>query len=220
MGDHMGLSFFLILPLLLLTVRGEYWHRGKLCSDCPAGTRVKTRCSPFFDTSCVPCDSGTYTDQPTDSTECHRCTTCVSGSGLRQKTPCSNTSNSVCELEEGHFCEGGLEEDGSCRRAKKHKHCQPGEYVQQPGSASADTQCAPCPVNTFSDGTECRPHTQCEEGAVIKGRITSQTVCRRRLPTELIVGISVLCAAPVVSGLVAALIIYKRKKNNNSNNVI
>lgn len=53
------------------------------------------------------------------------------GQGLRVKTACSKTSDTVCELLKGFYC---IEEyRGGCRYAVEHTKCSPGQYIKQKG---------------------------------------------------------------------------------------
>lgn len=55
----------------------------------------------------------------------------LAGSGLRIKTPCTVTSDALCEPLEGFYC---VHPTGhSCERAQEHKHCKPGQYISQNG---------------------------------------------------------------------------------------
>lgn len=55
----------------------------------------------------------------------------LAGSGLRVKTPCTSTSDTVCEPLERFYCVS-YEKD-SCGRAQEHRHCKPGQYIRQNG---------------------------------------------------------------------------------------
>uniref|UniRef100_A0A3P9DI19 Tumor necrosis factor receptor superfamily member 14 n=1 Tax=Maylandia zebra TaxID=106582 RepID=A0A3P9DI19_9CICH len=141
--------------------QGEYQIGNECCPNCLAGNRVKSHCTVESSTSCLPCMTGTYTDQPNGLERCHHCTICDSGSGLRIKTPCTVTSDALCEPLEGFYC---VHPTGhSCERAQEHKHCKPGQYISQNGTASTDTECSDCSSGTFSNGTfhSCQQHTQC-----------------------------------------------------------
>ncbi|XP_038578957.1 tumor necrosis factor receptor superfamily member 14-like isoform X2 [Micropterus salmoides] len=142
--------------------RGEYEIGEECCPVCPAGSRVKTDCTEFTSTSCLPCTEGTFMNQPTGRKQCFPCSTCVAGSGLKIKTSCTTTSDAVCEPLEGFYCLDSTED--SCMTAQRHTSCQPGQYISQKGTAFTDTKCSDCSVGTFSDGTftSCQPHTQCE----------------------------------------------------------
>ncbi|XP_029011917.1 tumor necrosis factor receptor superfamily member 14-like isoform X1 [Betta splendens] len=140
----------------------EYQIRDECCPLCPAGSRVKTDCKVDRSTSCLPCLSGTYMDHPTGLKKCLICTNCDKGSGLKTKKPCTITSDTVCEPLEGFYC--AKSSDNDCDVAKKHRSCEPGQYISKKGTASSDSECSDCSDGTFSDGsfTSCRPHTQCE----------------------------------------------------------
>ncbi|KAK3505541.1 hypothetical protein QTP70_021772 [Hemibagrus guttatus] len=64
------------------------------------------------------------------------CHMCLPGNlnyvnGLRVKTKCTWTSDTVCEPLEGFYCTD--EHRGSCRYTMEHKKCSPGEYIKQKG---------------------------------------------------------------------------------------
>uniref|UniRef100_A0AAV2M1Z6 TNFR-Cys domain-containing protein n=2 Tax=Knipowitschia caucasica TaxID=637954 RepID=A0AAV2M1Z6_KNICA len=130
---------------------------------------VTNNCSKYHCISSEPCPEGRYQDEawfipPGSERLCLPCRTCAAGSGLKVKAPCSRTSNTVCEPDEGHFCwwaPGGR----SCVVSQRHRRCLPGEYIRKPGGPFADTECGTCANGSFSDGTLslCQPHTQCEQ---------------------------------------------------------
>ncbi|XP_038578968.1 tumor necrosis factor receptor superfamily member 14-like isoform X2 [Micropterus salmoides] len=142
--------------------RGEYERGNECCPVCPAGSRVKTDCTEFTSTSCLPCTEGTFMSQPTGRRQCFLCSTCVESSGLKINTSCTTTSDAVCEPLEGFYCLESTE--NGCMTAQRHTSCQPGQYISQKGTAFTDTECSDCSSGTFSDGTftSCLPHTQCE----------------------------------------------------------
>ncbi|XP_072304634.1 tumor necrosis factor receptor superfamily member 14-like isoform X1 [Eucyclogobius newberryi] len=209
---------FLILikfGMSLTCHRAEYQIGQECCPMCPLGTRVNKHCTEFPSISCLPCDSGTYMNEPTGRTECFRCRICASGSGLREKVSCSSTSNTLCEPEEGHFCKGPLEE-GSCKASQRHRSCEQGQYIQQPGNAAADTQCSPCSEGTFSNGTVfvCQPHTLCEQNDKItikEGTSDLDTECAEGNSNILVI-VLVLVLAIVGAVIGAGVFIYKKYK--------
>ncbi|KAK3565860.1 hypothetical protein QTP86_017719 [Hemibagrus guttatus] len=83
---------------------------------------------------------------------------CSTVNGLRVKTKCTWTSDTVCEPLEGFYCTD--EHRGSCRYAMEHKKCSPGEYIKQKGTAVNDTDCAVCENGTYSNGSFqiCKRH--------------------------------------------------------------
>ncbi|XP_051806105.1 tumor necrosis factor receptor superfamily member 14-like [Acanthochromis polyacanthus] len=139
-----------------------YQIGNECCPMCPAGSRVKTDCTEFRMTSCLPCLKGTFVDKPTGQKKCFDCTNCDEGLGLKVKTSCTTTSNTVCEPLEGFYC---IDPRGNnCVAAQKHTICHPGQSINQTGTAFTDTVCSDCSNGTFSDGTftSCQSHTQCE----------------------------------------------------------
>ncbi|XP_044226878.1 tumor necrosis factor receptor superfamily member 14-like isoform X3 [Thunnus albacares] len=143
------------------------------------GNRVKTDCTEFRSTSCLPCTDGTYMNHPTGLKKCLTCANCDAGSGLQIKTSCTSTSNTVCQPLEGFYCMDSTE-DG-CVKALKHTSCQPGQYIRQKGTSSTDTVCYNCQPGYFSqDGVNCTAWTICSETEVMvkEGNQTNDVVCR------------------------------------------
>uniref|UniRef100_A0A672YNT1 TNFR-Cys domain-containing protein n=1 Tax=Sphaeramia orbicularis TaxID=375764 RepID=A0A672YNT1_9TELE len=165
-GKHVDLILLLLIQfafnrvLSLTCLKAEYQIGQECCPKCPAGNRVNKHCTEFRSTSCLPCDDGTFMDQLTGQITCFPCTRCDPGSGLKVKRPCTSVLDAVCEPQEGFYCTDN--KDDSCVRAQKHKKCDGGQYIQNKGTSSADTECSPCTDGTFSDGTftQCQPHTQ------------------------------------------------------------
>lgn len=56
---------------------------------------------------------------------------CIKGSGLKVKQPCTPTSDTVCEPVEGFFCIDST--TSGCSAAQKHKSCDPGQYIREKG---------------------------------------------------------------------------------------
>uniref|UniRef100_UPI0037E80564 tumor necrosis factor receptor superfamily member 14-like n=1 Tax=Semicossyphus pulcher TaxID=241346 RepID=UPI0037E80564 len=143
--------------------QSEYKIGNRCCPKCPPGSRVQTDCSSeSSSTSCLPCIEGTFMNQPTDSMQCFFCRDCDAGSGVRIKTSCTQTSNTVCEPLEGFYCTDSAED--SCAAARSYTSCRPGEYIRQRDTSQRVIDCSDCGGGTFSDGTftSCQPHTQCE----------------------------------------------------------
>ncbi|XP_026187706.1 tumor necrosis factor receptor superfamily member 14-like isoform X1 [Mastacembelus armatus] len=160
--------------------RAEYQIGNECCPMCPPGNRVKTDCTEFRSTSCLPCTEGTFMNQPTGLKQCFSCANCGKDSGLKRKRSCTFISDTVCEPLEGFYC---IDSTGDgCEAAQKHKHCQPGQYISQKGTAYTDSVCSDCSEGTFSNGTfeSCRPHTQCDSvnlQLIKAGTASTDTVC-------------------------------------------
>uniref|UniRef100_A0A8C6T1A4 TNFR-Cys domain-containing protein n=1 Tax=Neogobius melanostomus TaxID=47308 RepID=A0A8C6T1A4_9GOBI len=199
--------------------RAEYQIGNECCPMCPAGTRVNKHCTEFRSTSCLPCDEGTYMDNPTGMTQCFSCRICAPGSGMKVKTVCSSNSNALCEPQEGYFCVEPPKER-NCEVAQKHSDCNPGQYIQQPGSPSADTVCSPCAEGTFSNGTlsRCQPHTQCEQmdkATVKAGTLHSDAECgETKSSSVVIVAVIITIVLLAVIITVVAVIFKKIQKKN------
>ncbi|XP_028264812.1 tumor necrosis factor receptor superfamily member 14-like isoform X2 [Parambassis ranga] len=140
----------------------EYQIADECCPLCLPGTRVKTHCREYRATSCIACSEGTYMDTPTGRRQCYPCSNCAAGPGLKVRSSCTETSDTVCEPMEGFYCTDS--KGKSCATTQKHRSCKPGQYIQEKGTAYKDTECSDCSDGTFSDGTltSCQPHRQCE----------------------------------------------------------
>ncbi|KAM3617572.1 uncharacterized protein V6R79_008281 [Siganus canaliculatus] len=187
--------------------RSEYQIGDRCCPICPPGSRVKTDCAEFLRTSCCSCDEGTFMNQYTGLKKCFPCSTCDAGSGLKIKSSCTDTSDTICEPLEGFYCIDST--DGDCAAAQRHTSCQPGQYIAQQGTDLEDTVCLDCSSGTFSNGTveSCRPHTQCESlnlWLITPGTASSDNECGEQTSNH--TGIIV---APIlgVVGLSAAVVV-------------
>ncbi|XP_037832812.1 tumor necrosis factor receptor superfamily member 6-like isoform X2 [Kryptolebias marmoratus] len=118
----------------------EYQIGDECCPMCPAGNRVKTDCTEYRSTSCLPCNEGTFMDRPNGLKKCNPCSTCDSGSGLKLKRKCEPSSDTVCEPMEGFFC---IEPTNTgCSAAQRHKSCEELNLrLITAGTAAADAQC-------------------------------------------------------------------------------
>uniref|UniRef100_A0A8C9Z397 Tumor necrosis factor receptor superfamily member 14-like n=1 Tax=Sander lucioperca TaxID=283035 RepID=A0A8C9Z397_SANLU len=217
---HLTVGSLLILVFSVfrghtLTCRPTEYENGDLCCPrCPAGSRVRKHCKEFG-TSCLNCDEGTFMDQPTGLTECFPCVRCDSGSGLKIKTACTTTSNTVCEPLEGFYCKDSSEK--GCMEAQKHRSCQPGRYISQNGTVLKDTECSDCRDGTFSDGTlltSCQPHTQCQSlnlQLIKPGTASTDAECGEQSSGAVIViVVPVICL--VVAGISLLVVLILRKK--------
>ncbi|KAM4563735.1 tumor necrosis factor receptor superfamily member 14-like [Odontesthes bonariensis] len=191
----------------------EYEIRDECCPMCPPGSRVKTDCTAFRSTSCLPCTDGTYMDKPNGLKNCVLCTTC--DSGLKVKQSCAPTSDTVCGTMEGFFCVDPTK--SGCAEAQKHKSCDPGQYISSRGTASTDSECSACSSGTFSDGTltSCQPHTQCESEnlQLIKaGTSSSDAECGENSSrvTEIAVGVSAVLLLFLIS--LGLCVLYRNEK--------
>ncbi|KAM3617568.1 uncharacterized protein V6R79_008281 [Siganus canaliculatus] len=200
--------------------RSEYQIGDRCCPICPPGSRVKTDCAEFLRTSCCSCDEGTFMNQYTGLKKCFPCSTCDAGSGLKIKSSCTDTSDTICEPLEGFYCIDST--DGDCAAAQRHTSCQPGQYIAQQGTDLGDTVCLDCSSGTFSDGTveSCRPHTQCESlnlWLITPGTASSDNECGEQTsnPTGIIVVsiLGVICLSVAVAVIYFLWVRKKRRKH-------
>ncbi|XP_039656614.1 tumor necrosis factor receptor superfamily member 14-like isoform X3 [Perca fluviatilis] len=220
-----------VAPLLILVLsvfRGhtltchptEYLNGDQCCPTCSVGSRVKKHCTEFRSTSCLDCDKGTYMNLPTGLTECFPCARCDSGSGVKIKTACTTTSNTVCEPLKGFYCL--FSPGNSCVEAQKHRSCQPGQYISQNGTALRDTECSDCRDGTFSDGTlltSCQPHTQCQSldlHLIKPGTASTDAECGEQ-SSGAVIGIVVPVILLVVAGIFLLVVLILRKKGRCKN---
>ncbi|KAM6981789.1 tumor necrosis factor receptor superfamily member 5-like [Tautogolabrus adspersus] len=214
-------AVFLILLMNVVTGqtltcgRYQYEIHDGCCPKCSAGGRVYADCTESRSTRCELCPEGTFMNQPTSSRECYRCTNCDEGSGLRIKTSCTKSSDTVCEPLEGFYCSESA--GGDCYEAKKHRRCDPGEYIREHGTSSTDTVCSTCSDGTFSDGTftSCQNHKQCEsEGRELlrAGTESKDAQCgdKPSVRTGLIVGVVVGVVISLFITLGVCFVIHRR----------
>ncbi|KAK2841293.1 hypothetical protein Q7C36_012872 [Tachysurus vachellii] len=193
--------------------RAEYEINGECCPMCQPGSRVFRHCTEFTSTTCKQCVGLTYTDEPNGLANCISCTVCDAGQGLRVKTACTQTSDTVCEPLEGFYCTD--EYSVSCRYAEEHTKCSPGQYIKQKGTALKDAECAECADGTYSNGSlqTCKPHSKCEDFGlteITKGTNSLDAECGKKRPVALIAGVSLVIVL-VLAGLLIAIVIMRRK---------
>ncbi|KAL6459118.1 hypothetical protein MHYP_G00325900 [Metynnis hypsauchen] len=170
---------------------------------CSPGNHVYTHCTENTSTACVPCRHSAFIDAPNGLGDCFSCTVCDPGQGLRVKTPCTRSSNTVCEPLDGHYCT--YQQRSNCMLAQKHTNCSPGQYIKHKGTAFKDTKCAECSDGTFSNGflLFCQQHSKCEELGLTEikaGTLSSDAECGNKTPVTLIFGIISFVAIVVAVG--------------------
>ncbi|KAL6459124.1 hypothetical protein MHYP_G00325960 [Metynnis hypsauchen] len=192
--------------------RAEYETEGECCPMCAPGNRVYRHCTEDTSTTCVPCLASTFLDAPNGLRDCFSCAVCDPGQGLRVKTACTKTSDTVCEPLDGHYC--AKQQRDSCILAQRHTHCSPGQYIKQKGTSFKDTECAECADGTFSNGSLwiCQPHSKCEDLGLTKikpGTLSSDAECGDKTSAGLIPGIIVFVLTVTVA---VAIFIFLRIK--------
>nr|XP_055031782.1 tumor necrosis factor receptor superfamily member 14-like [Misgurnus anguillicaudatus] len=193
---------------------GEYEINGQCCPMCDAGKRVLMHCDENTSITCISCIKDTYTDSSNGLSKCLQCSVCDLSNGLRVKKACTVTSDTVCEPLPGHYC---IDVKGkSCLQARKHKTCSPGQYINQTGTEFQNTECADCPAGSYSDGTLCKLHTNCEslgKIAIKPGTEKDDAECSDNGPSYILPLILTLCVVTVLCVLaVITVFIVKKKK--------
>uniref|UniRef100_A0A9J8AMN5 TNFR-Cys domain-containing protein n=1 Tax=Cyprinus carpio carpio TaxID=630221 RepID=A0A9J8AMN5_CYPCA len=185
--------------------------------------RVHWHCTDDTSTTCVPCPSLTFTDEPNGLTECFPCTVCDASRGLRVNKVCTRSSDTVCGPLERFYC---IEKKKDCcTLAVQHSECSPGQYIKQAGTGSTDTVCAECTGDTYSNGSfsSCLPHTKCEALGFTEtnpGTHSSDTKCGNPSTAVAIVASSIIVALIII--LVIFFFIFKhirKKKQSKSSGI-
>lgn len=188
-ADALSLAFYVLLlgsphctQAMLSCKEEEYPVGNECCPKCNPGYHVKEACGELTGTLCVPCTPGTYTAHLNGLSECLQCRVCDPAMGLVTRRKCSNTENTVCSCDQGHFCV--KEEGDDCAECRPHRVCRPGQRVQRRGNEGQDTECADCPPGTFSaNGSleSCQPWTRCSNTLLRSeahpGTSTTDAVC-------------------------------------------
>ncbi|XP_069096012.1 tumor necrosis factor receptor superfamily member 14 isoform X2 [Pleurodeles waltl] len=151
---------------------GEYFIDGDCCPMCDSGNRVQRPCTTTTSgaTSCIPCIAGTYMDHPSGLTECFKCKSCDSGSGLLVKSSCTYTRNTVCSCMGGYYCLNPATEE--CDLCERHTVCVAGEKVKVPGTERTNTVCERCPIGTFSNRSMANSCVEWMRFKICVGRTT------------------------------------------------
>ncbi|XP_026107811.1 tumor necrosis factor receptor superfamily member 14-like [Carassius auratus] len=217
---------YLLKLLLLLSVNivlcmaacnnAEYEINGECCPMCDPGKRVHKHCDEFTSTTCDSCPIRTYTHIPNGLTECLPCSVCDTSNGLTVKQACTLKSDTVCGPLPGYYCIDSLY---NCKRAKKHSSCSPGQYINQTGTEFRDTVCEHCPAGSYSNGTFCILHTDCEslhKTTIREGTDTTDAECSDG--ASLLTVILSVCGVCLLIFTVIAVIFVKKKIAKKQNN--
>ncbi|XP_043102872.1 tumor necrosis factor receptor superfamily member 14-like [Puntigrus tetrazona] len=193
----------------------EYDVNGECCPMCAPGNRVYWHCTVDTSTTCIPCSTSTYTDEPNRLTTCFPCTVCDTAQHLKVKKACTRSADTICEPLEGSHCIT-LYKD-SCSLAVGHNECKPGQYIKQTGTAFTDTICADCSDGTYSNGSlmACLSHSKCEAMGLreIKaGTASSDAECDKvTWSVGVVVGVTITVLVVVIVPLLVWIICRKHK---------
>ncbi|XP_062871577.1 tumor necrosis factor receptor superfamily member 5 [Trichomycterus rosablanca] len=165
----------------------NYQKDGQCCKMCGPGKRMKlnTDCK---DPSCEECGDMEYQDGYTKENICKRQPFCDTNLNFKKQNSSSKTEISPCQCIPGHHCSSSY-----CDTCVKNTECKLGERVSENGTQTSDTECEPCPKDTFSSTTgafTCQPWTECiSVFESVSGSSTSDRTCRVR--TDIIIGVFV-----------------------------
>ncbi|KAI4899519.1 hypothetical protein NFI96_011518, partial [Prochilodus magdalenae] len=106
---------------------------GECCPICSIGQIVFKDCTGDLSTTCKPCYSGTFMDQPNDLSKCFQCKVCDKEQGFYDATACTTMHDAVCGVLDGYYCTK-KNEYHECTYAKKHRQCVRGEETTAPES--------------------------------------------------------------------------------------
>lgn len=137
----------------------EYIHPSGAfcCKMCLAGFRKVSDCEGEGQvTSCRLCEKGSYTEVPNYVSKCMLCDTCSRVLGQIERSPCTNSSKTVCGCPEGEF----QVQVGNNFQCKQCKECTNGKTLKR-CEGFHDTICQ-CNSGFFHDiELSCRPCNEC-----------------------------------------------------------
>ncbi|XP_077113577.1 tumor necrosis factor receptor superfamily member 14-like isoform X2 [Ranitomeya variabilis] len=182
-GDFLvPLHLIFMVNIITACLPKEYKINNTCCPMCDKGFFVKASCTEELSrTICEICMVPPHTDHPNGLVECFKCEQCDSGADLVVKQNCTESSHTVCECSDGHFCVSQ-----ECNICIDYTECQPGEYVKKPGDPVADTECDECPEGHYSDtnnAAQCSPWIKCVElgqSLYKEGNSTADSICKER----------------------------------------
>ncbi|KAL7884746.1 hypothetical protein AOLI_G00075160 [Acnodon oligacanthus] len=141
---------------------------GECCPMCSIGQVVLRDCIGDSSTTCIPCYTRTFMNQPNGFNKCFQCKICDREQGLYDLYDCTTISNTVCGVLDGYYCKD-RDENKDCTFALKHRQCEPGEGIEVPGTKDSDTMCEVCPHGFYSPlGINCTKWTDCSVKDQIK----------------------------------------------------
>ncbi|KAL4593161.1 tumor necrosis factor receptor superfamily member 5-like [Arapaima gigas] len=82
-------------------------------------------------------------NKPNGLRKCFLCKMCDQGQGLTVFRNCTDVTNTVCDVLDGHYCQEKSEDEG-CTFAMRHSSCRPGQRIKVYGTKNTDTVCADC----------------------------------------------------------------------------
>ncbi|XP_017578844.2 tumor necrosis factor receptor superfamily member 14-like isoform X1 [Pygocentrus nattereri] len=209
----------------------EYRSRaGECCPMCSIGIYglyhiigsrkvVYRECDGDSSTTCIPCHSGTFMNQPNGFFKCFQCKICDKEQGLYNLHTCTQERNTVCGVLDGYYCKDRDENKG-CTFPLKHRQCEPGEGIKVPGTKDGDTECEECPHGFYSPlGINCTKWTDCSVKDQVKdteGSSVKDVQCK--VKTRQRHGL-IAAAAAVFLALCTAVLYCVNNKRSAVNNI-
>uniref|UniRef100_A0A8C2JMQ5 Tumor necrosis factor receptor superfamily, member 1a n=1 Tax=Cyprinus carpio TaxID=7962 RepID=A0A8C2JMQ5_CYPCA len=141
----------------------EYWNeKGFCCDKCHPGYKLKAECPERKTRSeCEKCEPGTFLDRLNYNDNCFRCKECNKPHSY-ETSPCTSTSNRVCECEPGYYYK---KLDHSSYECKECKKCGSGQHETVKCNGEQNTKCE-CNKNHYpvKGKNTCEPCDKCQEG--------------------------------------------------------
>ncbi|XP_056319683.1 tumor necrosis factor receptor superfamily member 14-like isoform X3 [Danio aesculapii] len=143
--------------------RSEYKSAaGECCPMCGTGSIVRSDCSGDSSTTCKPCPSGTFMNEPNGLHNCFPCKNCAEDQGLYMQSKCTTMHDSICDVLDDHYCIDLSNQQ--CSHAVKHSVCKAGQETKTKGTKTTDTVCVDCAPGFYSSsGIPCIKWTKSEE---------------------------------------------------------
>ncbi|KAL7828796.1 hypothetical protein SRHO_G00324300 [Serrasalmus rhombeus] len=191
---------------------------GECCPMCSIGQVVYRDCIGDSSTTCKPCYSGTFMNQPNGFTKCFQCKICDKEQGLYNLRACTTISNTVCGVLDGYYCKY-RDENEECTFPLKHRQCEPGEGIKFPGTKDSDTVCEGCPHGFYSPlGINCTKWTDCSVKDQVKdteGSSVKDVQCKVKTRERH----GLIAAAAVFLALCTAVLYSVNDKRSAVNNI-
>nr|AAI59207.1 Zgc:158862 protein [Danio rerio] len=187
---------------------------GECCPMCSVGSIVRSDCSGDLSTTCKPCPSGTFMNEPNGLHNCFPCRNCAEDHGLYIKSKCTTMQDSICDVLDDHYCIEFLNQQ--CSRSIRHSVCKAGQETKTQGTKTTDTVCVDCTHGFFSpSGLKCIKWLNCtalNEMQTEDGSSVKDVTCR---PTRGRYGL--LCGVTLVGVTMFFFISLCWFQPNNSN---
>ncbi|XP_028989478.1 tumor necrosis factor receptor superfamily member 10B-like isoform X2 [Betta splendens] len=124
----------------------QYLDGSICCTNCPAGTHVKSRCTTAGQRgTCQECQDGKYTAHANGLRQCLKCTVCRSDQ--ETVTQCTTIQDTLCQCRPGTFCTP----DQACELCRTCSTCKRDEEAVRNCTSTSNTQCKKIQANPDSN---------------------------------------------------------------------